>query len=232
MVEEKQLRISEYFTTIQGEGPRAGVPSNFIRLWGCNLKCTFCDTKFSRETNEDGRVNWTWELASCIIDCFRHPCFLRNDFVITGGEPFLQWTALADLVLKIPKDRVYIETNGTLFHYLAQKAFPQYVARRLQRKIIPIVSPKGPLPEVNRWTWFEEVYLKIVLPQKGAETLKKMSKYIQPFLQSQIPHENIYIMPKGVTPDEVAKSVSKIMPIIMDYNLKLSPRHQISYYFK
>ena len=45
------LDIQEIFPTIQGEGPRVGTPSIFIRLGGCNLACTFCDTEFESFSN-------------------------------------------------------------------------------------------------------------------------------------------------------------------------------------
>lgn len=41
-----QLFVQSIFPTIQGEGPAAGIPSVFIRLGGCNLACSFCDTEF------------------------------------------------------------------------------------------------------------------------------------------------------------------------------------------
>ena len=45
------LQIQEIFPTVQGEGPHTGVPSVFVRLGGCNLACSFCDTEFENFEN-------------------------------------------------------------------------------------------------------------------------------------------------------------------------------------
>src|SRR5437870_5400263 len=45
--ETRQIRISEVFASVQGEGATVGTPSAFIRLQGCSIGCTWCDTKYS-----------------------------------------------------------------------------------------------------------------------------------------------------------------------------------------
>lgn len=96
-----KLRVNEIFYSIQGEGARAGCPSIFIRLSGCDLTCGFCDTEF-----ESGREMTLNELYA---DLQQHPC---NDIVWTGGEPALQ---LTEEIIQWFSDRAYyqcIETNG------------------------------------------------------------------------------------------------------------------------
>jgi 7-carboxy-7-deazaguanine synthase len=46
LTEDGSLDVVDIFPTIQGEGPNAGRPAVFVRLWGCNLTCSFCDTDF------------------------------------------------------------------------------------------------------------------------------------------------------------------------------------------
>ena|SRR5215471_9271790 len=78
------LRVNEIFYSIQGEGARAGEPSIFVRLTGCDLACGFCDTEF--ESGAEMRLD---ELRSYIIEKKQWPC---RWIVWTGGEPMLQLT--------------------------------------------------------------------------------------------------------------------------------------------
>ncbi len=97
------------FLTIQGEGPYAGQPAVFIRLHGCNLACTFCDTQFS---DPNDPVLSLQEINDK-IDAVRGNTRL---VVITGGEPLLQQ------IVPLCKDllwhhglTVQIETAGTVW---------------------------------------------------------------------------------------------------------------------
>lgn len=96
------MRVNEIFYSIQGEGVHSGEAAIFLRLSGCNLRCSFCDTKHQpyQDLTED-------EIASKIA---KYPASL---VVITGGEPTLQLTrSLVDKIHDLGK-MVAIETNGT-----------------------------------------------------------------------------------------------------------------------
>lgn len=111
------LRIREIFAGFQGEGARMGFPSVFVRLAGCSLHCTFCDTKES------------WDAAAVdaqtveVDEILHRVDHLRKSIpdaqvVITGGEP--QEQLLSPLVNQL-KDRgifTAIETNGNHFQDL------------------------------------------------------------------------------------------------------------------
>ena len=104
----QQLRIvkGSPFSTIQGEGPYTGHPASFVRLHGCNLRCTFCDTQFS---DPDDPVMDIGELTMRCGD------FGHQLVVITGGEPMRQnILPLCDL-LHQAEFVVQIETAGTLW---------------------------------------------------------------------------------------------------------------------
>jgi 7-carboxy-7-deazaguanine synthase len=100
------LEIVSIFATIQGEGPYAGWPAIFLRLGGCNLACSFCDTEF-----EDFRKMSLEEILSEVEKLHSY----QKLVVITGGEPFRQ--PIEKLCQKlIGLDfKVQIETNGTLY---------------------------------------------------------------------------------------------------------------------
>lgn len=108
-----KLKVSEVFYSVQGEGARAGEPSIFVRLSGCDLACGFCDTEFvsGREVElpeldammNDAVVRAT---GSTIGDC-------EVEWIVwTGGEPTLQLTAEVVAWFKSFGWKQAIETNG------------------------------------------------------------------------------------------------------------------------
>jgi 7-carboxy-7-deazaguanine synthase len=108
------LRVSELFSSLQGEGPSTGEPAFFVRLAHCNLRCGFCDTKytwdFERHPYADEVSEWSVEsLAERIAAA------PEQRLIVTGGEPLLQQAALARLLERVlPDVFVEVETNGTL----------------------------------------------------------------------------------------------------------------------
>lgn len=102
------MKVNEIFYSIEGEGIRAGYPCVFIRLYGCNLNCLYCDTRYSCE-EEQYREMTVDEIVQAVQEygCAR--------VTITGGEPTLQ-SEFADLVkaLAARHFRVNVETNGTV----------------------------------------------------------------------------------------------------------------------
>ena len=100
------LVINEIFHSIQGESSYAGLPCVFVRLTACNLRCTWCDTKYSFHEGVP------MKLADIIVKVLEYNCPLVE---ITGGEPLLQpnvfplMTRLCDL-----GKRVLLETSGSV----------------------------------------------------------------------------------------------------------------------
>src|SRR5436309_15545790 len=104
MSEREWLRISEIFESVQGEGASAGAPSLFVRLAVCNLRCTWCDTRYT----------WDWsayryeeEVTRVAVDdvARRIVASEGTHVVVTGGEPMLQQPALEALLERIPAER-------------------------------------------------------------------------------------------------------------------------------
>ncbi|HLG31248.1 MAG TPA: radical SAM protein, partial [Candidatus Brocadiales bacterium] len=100
------LKVKEIFKSIQGESTFAGLPCTFVRLAGCNLRCSFCDTTYAYDEGTEMSVE---EVIGAVenLGC--------NLVEITGGEPLLQKDVctLADLLLR-KKYQVLVETNGSL----------------------------------------------------------------------------------------------------------------------
>jgi len=109
-----QLKVSEIFESLQGEGASTGAPCVFVRLAQCNLHCTWCDTKytwdFERYRYEDEvREQSVAEVAE------RVNAAASRRLVLTGGEPLLQQRALKELFARLAPDiTVEVETNGTI----------------------------------------------------------------------------------------------------------------------
>jgi 7-carboxy-7-deazaguanine synthase len=103
------VRISEIFYSIQGEGRLIGIPSAFIRISGCNLRCVWCDTPYT-SWNPTGE---TYSIADILGKIDTYP---TRHVVITGGEPLLAREIL-ELSAEIQRSgrHITIETAATIF---------------------------------------------------------------------------------------------------------------------
>ncbi|MDA1313447.1 MAG: radical SAM protein [Acidobacteria bacterium] len=119
-----KLQITEIFRSIQGESTRAGLPCTFIRLTGCNLRCTWCDTEYSFH----GGTPMTLDEVLCKVAAFGGKLV-----EITGGEPLLQ-KLVYSLIDRLLAEgyRVMLETSG------------EQPIKRVPREVIKIVDVKCP----------------------------------------------------------------------------------------
>lgn len=102
--------VVESFISINGEGPRAGQLSFFIRLKGCNLSCSYCDTKWANQTNAPVNLLTAKQLYDKITESG------ISNVTLTGGEPLLQphMEELLQTLSSIPHCHIEIETNGSI----------------------------------------------------------------------------------------------------------------------
>jgi 7-carboxy-7-deazaguanine synthase len=126
--------VTEIFKSIQGEGTRAGLPCVFVRLTGCNLRCTWCDTAYAfhggTKMAVDQVVGRVHELAGRNARTGRAEVSLVE---VTGGEPLLQEDVypLSEKLLTA-EYTLLIETSG------------ERPIGRLPREVIKIVDVKCP----------------------------------------------------------------------------------------
>ena len=174
-----KANVSEIFYSIQGEGITIGHPAIFIRFCGCNLKCSFCDTKYALDCKN-------------YIDCeeilSRIKQFPTKRIIFTGGEPALQDDFIAFFISKNPNSFYQMETNGTI----------------LPRKSIKIlnhitVSPKifalniDVLKELKNRA--KSIEFKFVVNENFKEEIELISKFdlkpvvFQPIWESESPRE-------------------------------------------
>ena len=125
--------ITEIFKSIQGEGTRAGLPSIFVRLTGCNLRCTWCDTAYAFHGGQKLSVEEVMERVESLNRRSDGSTAGVSLVELTGGEPLLQEEIypLAERLLAAGYT-VMIETSGERF------------IGRLPKEVIKIVDVKCP----------------------------------------------------------------------------------------
>ena len=139
-----KIKVSEIFTSFQGEGPYVGTPATFLRLYGCNLNCPWCDTDIS-----------TYEILS--VDDVCEILLTQMEFnniqtlIITGGEPTLQMEEIKRLIKELPDDiKIQMETNGSIFEYVDEIEY--------------VISPKEDKEKVfENYYKYENAFFKFVI---------------------------------------------------------------------
>ena len=100
------LRLTEIFFSLQGEAARAGLPTVFVRLSGCPLRCTWCDTNYSFTGGKPASIE------SVLAEVAKYPA---RQICVTGGEPLAQKECLPLLsALCDAGYEVSLETSGAL----------------------------------------------------------------------------------------------------------------------
>jgi 7-carboxy-7-deazaguanine synthase len=219
-----KLRIAEIFHSVQGEGQWAGVPSTFVRVSGCNLRCVWCDTPYA-SWNPEGDTFTVAEIVYRVLEGG------LDHVVLTGGEPML-FDAIVPLAegLKALGKTITVETAGT-------------IDRDLPCDLMSI-SPKlaHSTPDDPTWrerhesTRFNPVVLKsliskypfqlkfVVNPddEAGLCEIDAMLAEI-----GTIPATNVMLMPEGRNAAELWEKSRALVPIAMSRNWRLAPRLQI-----
>ncbi len=131
------LRVNEIFYSIQGEGSRAGEPCVFVRMTGCGLRCTYCDTEYAFYEGEDKPI------ADILKAIEHYQCKLIE---LTGGEPLEQEGvyALMDKLLEHGYE-VMVETGGHVD------------ISRVDRRVKRIVDLKTPSSGMMKRNYFENI---------------------------------------------------------------------------
>jgi 7-carboxy-7-deazaguanine synthase len=113
------MKINSIFSSLQGEGRFQGVPTLFIRMYGCNLRCSYCDALPAVEGDSFSEMTVKEVLRKINEYDF-------NDVCITGGEPMCQKNELYDLLRVIGKERrISLETNGSFDVTELSELFPE-----------------------------------------------------------------------------------------------------------
>lgn len=214
--------ISEVFSSVQGEGRYAGVPSGFIRTSGCNLRCRFCDTPYTSWSPEGSERS----LESLIAQVRRFDC---AHVVLTGGEPML----VPDLVplsqeLRILGLVVTVETAGTVMQEVAANLMS--ISPKLSNSI-PIGTnweqrhrDRQHRPEViKRLTSAYDYQFKFVVAD--AADVDEVEAYLEQF--PEVSPERIYLMPEGTDREVIASRMAWLEQAAGKRGWQVSPRLHI-----
>lgn len=131
---ESKLRITEIFYSLQGETSTMGLPTVFVRLTGCPLRCQYCDTEYAFSGGE-------WMTLSEILTQVAQ--YNTSYITVTGGEPMAQ-PECTSLLSQLCDEgyRVSLETSGAL---------PLEDVDSRVKKIMDIKTPESKEQERNRW---------------------------------------------------------------------------------
>lgn len=128
------LKLTEIFYSLQGEALTAGLPTIFIRLTGCPLRCVYCDTEYAFVGGE------RWSLEAILEHISQYPC---KRVCVTGGEPLAQPNAIALMEMLLQHGyEISLETAGAL----SVKDVPIAVS-----KVMDIKTPSSGEADKNLW---------------------------------------------------------------------------------
>jgi 7-carboxy-7-deazaguanine synthase len=191
----------EVFASIQGEGVTAGLPSVFVRLSLCNLRCGWCDTKYTWDWEHyDPKKEIVQQDAAEVVR--RVAAAGPRNVVITGGEPLLQQRQLGALAaaLKAAGHRIEVETNGMIAPegQLAELVDQWNVSPKLANS--DNEPDKREVPGALAWfAASPRAYFKFVVvePADLAEVDDLVGRYA-------VPAERVLLMPEGDDPGTLA----------------------------
>lgn len=197
------MLVSEIFYSVQGEGVLTGVPSVFVRLSGCNLRCNWCDTPYA-SWNPEGK---TWTIPQILREIQGHP---GRHVVLTGGEPMIakDIEKLAEEIKKLGY-HITVETAATVA--------PEGIACDLASLSPKLLNSAPDLRlsatwrkkhEALRWqpavvrAWIDayRFQLKFVVAQPDdIDEIESMLTAID----REIPRHQVLLMPEGTTTEAI-----------------------------
>jgi len=178
-MKDDKLIVNEIFKSIEGEGIRTGYLVTFIRLQGCNLKCSYCDTRYSCEGNEGQEM-----YINDILDTVS--LYNVNKVTLTGGEPLIH-NHVNELIDELINNNyeVNVETNGSID-----------ISSVLRKNIIVTMDYKSISSGMNKYMRIENLnllreqdVLKFVVG--NYEDLEDMQKVLEKYK----PICNIFVSP-------------------------------------
>lgn len=224
---EQDLVVNEIFgPTVQGEGRSLGRRCAFLRLGGCNLSCSWCDTPYT----------WDWTGASesgvahdprkelhrrPVVDVAAELLAFETDLiVISGGEPLGQQVRLIPLVTALTErgKEIEIETNGTY------AAHPELVAAGVRFNVSPKLSHSG--DPLKRRIVPAALTSLAALP---GSTFKFVCQNIRDLdevagVVAEFDLTSVWIMPIGRTADDVTKHMGELGDAVVERGWNLTTR--------
>lgn len=222
------LYVAEVFgPTYQGEGPSTGQRAAFVRLGGCNLHCSWCDSAFTWDaTRFDLRAEITpRSLPSIVADV---DAMDPDILVITGGEPLLHQDGpgFRTLVGATDAKRIEIETNGTVTPNARLVTDPK-VAFNVSPKLAHAGDPEhtrivpaaiAALRDTTRARW------KFVIRAGGPDMLGDLEEVDRFAGDFGIHPRDVWVMPEGVTVKTVVDGTARLADPALAHGYNLTTR--------
>ena len=218
------VKISEIFESIQGEGTNAGKEVIFLRTAECNLKCTWCDTKYTWDWKNYSYAKEVKEITIKDVKQILEKSSIRH-LVITGGEPLMQQNDLAELVTFLkPEFYVEVETNGTI---LPNNALTTLVDQwNVSPKTKNSGNPEELCEERECYVFFSKqknCYFKYVV--EGSSDLTEIKKLISKY---ELDKNKVLLMPQATTKSEIISREKIVSKMAKESKLSYSPRMHVS----
>lgn len=224
-VTEATLPVSEQFgPTIQGEGPFAGQSVQFLRLGGCNLSCSWCDTAY---TWDGSRFDLRAELTPRTGEDIGDALIPDLPLVLSGGEPLLhQHNPALRYVLGHAVNlgcEIHVETNGTVAPDTGMRVAVTSFA------VSPKLAHAGPhrgrqdpalhpdWPQIARW--HEGVFLKVVV--RDGPDVREVARWAD---ELGWPRRRVWVMPLGTRVEDLLRCWGEIAAAAADVKINASQR--------
>ena len=214
----------EIFYSLQGEGITAGVPTVFLRLAGCNLTCSWCDTKYTWDWGSYDYAREVMDLSTSEVG-ERILEFDCPHLVITGGEPMMQQRALGELVHDLAERGVFceVETNGTLV------PAPQMTKAIAQWNVSPKLAnsaneaSRREVPDALRaFRDLDNAYFKFVVAEPA--DVEEVCELIR---RHDLPSSRVLLMPEGTVPQVVLERGKWVAQACAERGFRFTTRNHI-----
>jgi len=245
----ERLRVSEIFTSLQGEGPYSGTPAVFLRLAFCNMHCWYCDTKYTwlfhekllrrviSDTKGSGVIpppdlivyDKEREVKEMALGDIASELLKSNQrhLVVTGGEPMLQQSALIPLITRLKEKSgrnyfVEVETSGTVKPFLEMQLLID------EWNVSPKLESSGNTsarerPEVLRlFANLPDAIFKFVV--QSSEDLREIKSLVERY---SIPSARVMLMPEGTDPQILKERSAWLLKVCNETGYRFSSRLHI-----
>lgn len=187
------LRLTEIFHSLQGEGSTVGLPTTFIRLTGCSLRCSWCDTTYSFYGGE----GWTLERVMERLAPIK-----TKRVCVTGGEPLDQHDACIALMDRLLREGYFVvlETSGSIDVGAADKLQPR---AKLQLSM-DVKCPSSNMQRRNR-----PENLALLKPHDQLKFVisdRRDYEFARDVIQKNAPRCEVLLQPMWTSPDPVAQT--------------------------
>lgn len=208
--------LNEIFYSIQGEGLNTGQPAIFVRFGNCNLKCTWCDTKYT--WHPDVQDNFEAPLEKVFSEIRKYPAC--KHLVITGGEPMLQQNVISAIRREFSDYYIEVETNGSI-------APQPECEQTVDLFTVSYKTSNSGNPPYELKTLGEKCVYKFVICREG--DFEEIEEVIKKY---RLPADKIFLMPEGVTREEVLNKQQFVLKQCKKIGYRFSPRLQILHHFE